>query len=508
MIRRVWCLLAMLALLAGCSSSTLSFTPAVQALPAGTQVAIDNVAYDSLEGGPCSVSSDGIFWYALTPGRFAPVWASYARCTAGGTLRSTLPVPLPQWSVPRRPTQALFAAVSLQDELGFDGMGEIEAIAAAHQTPVTWLVGNGGYLLAHPDTYNAYHHANGDDVEVRPGAAIAAAATQVLPWYTPAVSVLGAGFERDIAAALPIGAFWGITWNSHGTDRTFDQGAPWGTYCADPASYKRPDPAGACGLLAMEWTARDLTRAYYSEREDAFSTVPEDLIERARFNAQTVVPYVRSLVDAYAAAGQDQPLVLIAEEESANFTGDADRAVLDTLYAEAQATGMARVSLRDAAGAARAFSNVPRAVAFPYIDAGNGALMPQRISAATIDFHDNEAGMTFEAGRTGPSRIYPYALSPVSRYFAELARLLPQQMPHMTLAGVSNGSLTVRVDSPGAVPYGIAMWTDAGRAGLSGPGVFPAGSAGAVLRFDVPAGVSDHSFACTACTSMVFAYPR
>ncbi len=497
--------LAALLALAGCGASA-GFVPSSAPISPGVPAAIALRAYDGLAGGPCSLSADGILWYSVPAGRFAPIWAAFAQCRGPATLSSNLPVPAAQWSIPRRPTQAIFAAVSLQEEVYLGGMDGIEAIASAHHVPVTWLVGNLAYILMQPAAYQQYHDANGDDVQTRLYPSLESAVTALYPWYTPKVAVLGAGYERNIAGALPIGAFWGITWNSHGTDRTFDTGAPWGTYCADPLSYKRPDPDGDCSLLSIEWSARDLTRAYYSGREDAFSTVPEDLIERAGFDAQSVGPYVRALVDAYAAAAADQPLVLVAEEESANFSGPRDRAVLDALYSEAQATGMARMTLRQVADAARAFSNRPRAVAFPDIDAGNGALMPVRIVGGTIDYHDDSVGMTFEAGRSAPARVFPYALDNASHYNVELTQLAPAQIPRLTLAAMSNGTLALRVTSEIATPYGIAVWSDPQQLGLSGPGVVPAGAAGAVLRFDVPAGTSDHLFPCANCRGWSIPY--
>src|SRR5208283_2423623 len=114
-------------------------------------------------------------------------------------------------------------------------------------------------------------------------------------------------------------------------DGTWDLGAPWGTYCADPRAYKRPDPSGDCPLLAFEWTARDLTRAYLSGREDWFSTDPDDL-RRAGFSTGAAIDYVRAVIDAYAAAGTSQPLVVVAQQESYEGAGGEDGEILDALY--------------------------------------------------------------------------------------------------------------------------------------------------------------------------------
>lgn len=184
--------------------------------------------------------------------------------------------------------------------------------------------------MAYAADYNAFHAANGDDAQGESYANLHAAMKAKLPWYVPSVSVLAGGEERHIQRALSFGehAFWGITWNSRGTDGTSDYGAPWGTYCADIRSYKRPQPGGGCDLLAFEWTARDLTRAYLSGREAAFSTDPDDLLQRAGFTPKTVAAYARKVVDAYAAAGETQPIVMIVQQESIDEVNPGDAVVL------------------------------------------------------------------------------------------------------------------------------------------------------------------------------------
>ena len=198
-----------------------------------------------------------------------------------------------------------------------EGTRIIERTAAAHHVPVSWMVGDVRYM-AYAADYNAFHAANGDDAQAQFWKNLHAAMQAKLPWYVPSVSILTAGEERHIRRALSFGehAFWGITWNSRGTDGTSDYGAPWGTYCADVRSYKRPQPDGGCEMLAFEWTARDLTRAYLSGRESAFSTDPDDLLLRGGFSPKTAAAYARKLVDAYAAAGQTQPIVMIVQQES------------------------------------------------------------------------------------------------------------------------------------------------------------------------------------------------
>jgi hypothetical protein len=141
------------------------------------------------------------------------------------------------------------------------------------------MLGNLQQLSTNADIYDATHRGDGDDLQIEPYDDLKAAAAKRLPWFHLQATIDGGGHERLIAHDLAMGsrAFWGIAWNSSGVDGILDRGAPWGVYCADPNSYKRPDPGGACSLVGVEWTARDLTRSYFSGHEETYSTEPSIL---------------------------------------------------------------------------------------------------------------------------------------------------------------------------------------------------------------------------------------
>lgn len=457
----------------------------------------------------CTVSYDGKISYTVPSGPFSPIDIRQSSCPPAA-LSSEPNASLPAWAHPTGSTQALFVATSLQEAYSLAGMQSIETVAAAHHVPVSWMINNGQYLL-NAGLYNAYHIANGDDVEVNNTTAAIAQAESAFTWYAPAVSVEGAGHERDIAADLQQGenAFWGITWNSHGIDSTADYGSPWGAYCADTSSYKRPSPDGSCAMLAFEWTARDLTRAYLSGHEEYFSTDPDDLQQRAGFSTVGAQQYARALVDAYAAAGQSQPIVMMSQQESAEDLNLGDPQILDALYGEAVADGMRTVTLRQAAQLARTAAAQPRAVAFPYIPGGKtlaslidgGLLYP-----ATIDYHDSTSGMTFLSGHTQPTRVFRYADNPRSVFDIPLATVPIAELPTLSSVAVNNGTILFHFQAPSAMHYGVALWSNPSALRITGAGVTAAGSAGVVLTFDLHAGPNDVSFACAGCTGTTFPY--
>jgi hypothetical protein len=488
--------------LAACTRVT---TPA-SSLPASytTGTVVDRSAI------PCTVSYDGVIWYRIPPGDFPPIDVRLAKC-GFSVLGRNLSPHRPHWSIPSATTQTRFVFTSLDEVISVKGMRNIERTAAAHHVPVSWMVGDIRHM-AYAADYNAFHRTNGDDAQAQFWGNLHAAMLTKLPWYVPSVSILTAGVERDVRRALSFGehAFWGITWNSRGTDGTSDFGSPWGTYCADIHSYKRPQPDGGCSFLAFEWTARDLTRAYLSGREAAFSTDPDDLLLRGGFSPKSAAAYERKIVDAYAAAGQTQPIVMIVQEESIGGKISANTFVMNALFDEAVRDGMKLETLSRAARDARTFSAAPRAVAFPYIpggtEVGSPVLHGDTLYPATIDYHDSRVGMTFLSGRTLPSRVFRYADYPVSRFNRPLPQVPDRELPRLLRRSVKDGWLELAFSAPRPLRFGVAIWSDPSRLKISGPGEIPAGRAAAVLVFDLKAGTNNVRYRCSGCHGSAFAY--
>lgn len=463
---------------------------------------------------PCTISYDGLMWYSIPGGSLPPIQEQHSTC-ARSTLTLSATPPIPSWAKPSGPTQTIFVATSLQENYTAGGMQALENAAAPHHVRMSWMMANSAQYLAgaQASLYDAYHAANGDDVEGEIGQV--AALQAAFPWYVPSVDaeVGGRGHsDRNPAAALtiPEHAFWGITWNSLGTDGIQDYGAPWGTYCADPSSYKRPSPDGSCTLLAFEWTARDLTRAYFSGQEAAFSTDPDDLLQRGGFDTQSAQTYIAQIADAYAAAGETQPLVMVSQQESAEALDAGTGPIMDALYARAVADGMKLETLSQASNDARAFSANPRAIAFPFITGGKNAssalLGGTTVYPATIDYHDNISGMTFAAGQTLPTRVFRYADYSASLDALPLPQVPAAQLPSLTNVAVESGKIVFHFDAPAALHYGVAIWSDPSALGFSGPGVVRAGRAGAVLVFNLQSGPNDVSFSCASCAGTTFPY--
>jgi hypothetical protein len=494
---RVALLICVAVALHGCGGKGLvpgSAVPPIAVPPTQSGFVVDQLTATS----SCRVTADGFIWYTVPVGTFAPLEVTQANCP-GGALGVTA-APVPSWARSSGTTKAILAVASLVGSPGDGPIGPLAAEAAAAGVPVTWLLDQ-PWTAADASAYEA-RHAVGDDVQVAPALTVSAQAAWT--WFRPVVAVLGAGAERDIAGTRAAGdfAFWGITWDSDGVDNTSDRGAPWGLYCADPSSYKRPAPSGDCSLAAIEWTARDLTTAYETSREDAYSTDPEDLRLRALLDPGTAAAYMRQLVDAYAAAGTTTPLLLVAQEEATDFAAAtaADTPILDALYRQARADGMAATTLSVAVSRLVPAAANPRVVAFPAL------ALSGRYGPATIDAHDTHVGLTFRAGETLPARVFAYDRATTSAFDVPVPQLSPDEMPTITGAAASGGVLTVHLRAPVATRFGLAFWTDPALAGWTSPNVFAAGHAGAVAFFDLVAGDNTITLGCRACTSTTFAY--
>ncbi len=490
-------------------------TPAPQfaRVSGGGTSALPHRAYDFVDVAGCDVSADGVLWYALPAGSFPPLDLRFARCERDASFDNAHPAPLPEWARPDGPTQAVVAVVSLQGPYAPAGMETLERVARAAHVPVTWMPIDWPWLVREKSRYDAFHRENGDGLEVAPYRDLIAYTQAHYAWFRPRVAVAagipGGDARRAIALGMP--AFWGTTWNSTGIDGIHDIGAPWGTYCADPASYKRPATDGECRLLSIEWTARDLTRAFHSTREDLYSTDTEDIAIRAGLRGEAADAYLRALVDAYAAAGEVRPLVMVLNEESDQVAAHpVSPHLLGVMYRRAVADGMHPMTLAQVAQTAPAFSREARAIAFPFIPVTGGVPFSYDgapVAPATIDFHDLQIGLTFVAPRALPTRAFLYADSPNS---ARERGLVPYDVSRAPkLLGVSRvpGALVFRFSSERAAHYGIALWADPERLGLAGTGVTRAGRAGAVVTFDLPAGFSERRVACLHCDTATLPLP-
>jgi len=405
-----------------------------------------------------------------------------------------VPAPVPSWAKPDGPTHAVFSAVSLVEKPRGGPIGPLAETAHAAGVPLTYLLG-WDWIPSNVAILDA-EHARGDDVQAVPSNL--ALAHDAWPWFTPSISVLGAGMERriDLTLAAKLKAFWGITGSrraptAHSTAERRGAVLRRSTF-VQTAGTRRPVRS-----RRIEWTARDLTMAYESGREDAYSTDPDDLRLRAHLAPQAAAEYEREMVDAYAAAGETTPLLMVAQEEAWEFS-DAladDRPIELALYEQAKRDGMVATTLADAVTRLAPSAAQARVVAFPSLAVSG------RYGPATIDAHDSQVGLTFTAANLMPDRVFAYDRATTSARDVPVPQLAAREMPELLGASARDGVLTLHFRAPVATDFGVAFWADPAVAGWTSPNVIPAGRAGAVAFFNLVRGDNTITLGCRACTA-------
>ncbi|MHA1997973.1 MAG: hypothetical protein ACTSU9_07630 [Promethearchaeota archaeon] len=98
-----------------------------------------------------------------------------------------------------------------------------------------------------------------------------------LPWAD--IQIVGTGYRSnsliEVLDDLDILGVWGNCVFQIGTDGITDWGAPWGQWYVNPKNYKRPLKYYG-KVISMEWTSRDLNKAFHTGQAEAYSTDPND----------------------------------------------------------------------------------------------------------------------------------------------------------------------------------------------------------------------------------------
>ncbi|MHA1793247.1 MAG: hypothetical protein ACTSVI_11420 [Promethearchaeota archaeon] len=100
-----------------------------------------------------------------------------------------------------------------------------------------------------------------------------------LPWADIKIAAQGIRTQAMMQALLEEG-FIGVHGHCYcqvGTDSITDYGSPWGSFRIRPDDYHLPARAGEQGMIAFEWTQRDLNRSFHTVYPELWSTDPNDV---------------------------------------------------------------------------------------------------------------------------------------------------------------------------------------------------------------------------------------
>jgi hypothetical protein len=121
----------------------------------------------------------------------------------------------------------------------------------------------------------------------------------VLPWAN--LQILGTGYRSnslvEVMEEIGLRGLWGSCPFQIGTDGITDFGSPWGHWYINPSNFKKPKKYMG-KVINLEWTARDLNKAFHFGQAEAYSTDPND-VESQKKCTDTNIEYWKQLLEEY-----------------------------------------------------------------------------------------------------------------------------------------------------------------------------------------------------------------
>ncbi len=386
------------------------------------------------------------------------------------------------------------------------GMELLGELAHGRRIPVTWLVSpRSAREMAEPLT--GWHQEFGDEVgvylgappEARTGQAEreyfvsldyegmrekiereARGVVEALPWAR--VTVAGGGYRSNtmVAALEDLGfdGLWGHCWEQAYVDNITDRGAPWGFYYASREAFKAP----ACypgKVVACEWTARDLNKAFRTGKPEVYSTDPNDA-DNNRLCTATDISYWRAFLDQYRrnTAWNDFIPFLQHQEAHEMETGivhngftqetvDRTAAMLERLFAYvASLPDVQAVSLpRAVAEFKRRFLRQP--ATYMLFEDIPVAADPRGPWPEVLVYCDDRCQLFFDRDQPLPiaARNYLAAADTEAIEFAAEESLPEFEIERSSSAGIETINVCARAERP--IRYGLALWGDYPKAAAS-----------------------------------------
>jgi len=378
-----------------------------------------------------------------------------------------------------------------------DGMRLLAGALHPHGVKITWSVSPESARLAARELTD-WHNAHGDDVAVSTPdltsgiqhrlsgsidekkatlAGIRKEIRSALPWSNPTIAS-GNHQDPDIARILDDLGFdglWGFCWEQIEVDAITDRGCPWGFYYMDPADRLRP--AQGRGVIAMEWTARDLLKAFHSGNPCLYSTDPND-VARGGICSWENIDYWKALADNYLRNTRYNEQVILLQHQEAHETErnegwycytneDIRESVI--MLEEFVKYIKPHARIMTLAEAARAYRSRNTHTASSYMLCEDIPHPPPNPDYTwntcpgpwpkTFLHYDRGAQMIFIDGQVQPCCIRNYARAwNTTDYYREphipRPRLLRNTRYHW------NREIEIAVESPAPMPYGLALWGD------------------------------------------------
>lgn len=374
----------------------------------------------------------------------------------------------------------------------FEGIKRLADVAHADGVPVTWLI-NPKSAEEGKDLFKEYHDKYGDaigyiltggiDVEKQWGdesylykhlsnkklaeliKGELDSIKKSLPWAD--IQIGGGGYRSNriikIFEDLGLTAVWGHCWEQTYTDNISDRGAPWGFYYASHDGYKAPARYER-GLVAIEWTARDLNIAFRTGKPETYSTDPND-VGRAGICDGKQCEYWKWMTDQYARNTKYNKMVPLAVHQEAhemqndiiyshpynnNEIEDATY-MLDTIFKHAKSIGAKMVNANDAI---KAYRDLYKTTPPTY------ALFTDTLLNKYPDdfvYFDVNGQLFYDRGKMDPVLIRNYVGTPDPD---AIDFALVKTLPTVACTEPKPGAVSCDITSEIETAYGLAFWGD------------------------------------------------
>lgn len=388
-------------------------------------------------------------------------------------------------------TFASLAARTAEGKTCLDGMHVLADIMHPHGVPITWVVSPESAEIAKA-TLTEWHASHGDEVAVELPPLSGSheeklaylierrdAVRRALPWAEATVAG-GVHCDPDIVTLLSQAGFegiWGFCWEQIEVDDITDRGCPWGFYYMHPEDRLRP--ASKRGIVAIPWLSHDLLKTYHCGFAPVYTNDPND-VARAGLCSWEDTAYWDAFIDQYHRNTRYNDAVFLLQHQEAHemecnernhcYTPEDIREAgvmlarhVDYLLRK---PGVKVMSLPDAvryyrdlnprtASSYMLWEDVPTRRPNPdYTWNVCGGPWPK-----TFLYYDCGAQMMFIDGQVQPACIRNYGKEWDA---VDFYREIPVPRPRLvrnTRFGWRR-EIEVTVESPKAMPYGLALWGD------------------------------------------------
>jgi len=388
-------------------------------------------------------------------------------------------------------TFASLAARAADGKTCLDGMRRLAGILHPRGVPVTWIVSPESAFFAR-EALTEWHAAHGDEVAVELPPLTGSFAEkkaflqdrraqvqQVLPW---AEAVIAGGVHCDpeivpLLAETGFEGIWGFCWEQIEVDDITDRGCPWGFYYMDPKDRLRPSESP--GIVAVPWLSHDLLKTYHGGFAPVYTNDPND-VARAGICSWENTEYWDAFIDNYHNNTRYNDAVFLLQHQEAHemecnarnhcYTEEDIREAAIMLARHVdyllKKPNVRVLSLPDAvrhyrrirpctAPSCMLWENIPAARPNPDYTWNT----PAGPWPKTFLYYDAGAQMIFVDGQVHPACIRNYAKPwDAVDYYREAL------VPHPRLVRNTQygwrREIEITVESPKAMPYGLALWGD------------------------------------------------